>query len=65
MQQLQLDRQELTNKAKNEFRGFVNKLKENHIEVAEYQQQTEEMPDSVFPNNWFSTHKGEDFPGKR
>ena len=23
---------------------------------------SDELPDSVFPNNWFSTHKNDDFP---
>ena len=27
-----------------------------------YRQQTPDLPDSVFPNNWFSTHRSEDIP---
>jgi hypothetical protein len=23
-----------------------------------------ELPDSIFPNNWFSSHRSEDIPGK-
>jgi hypothetical protein len=32
------------------------------VEVVTYKQQTPDLPDSVFPNNWFSTHRNEDIP---
>lgn len=27
-----------------------------------YRQQAPDLPDSVFPNNWFSTHRSVDIP---
>jgi hypothetical protein len=39
-------------------------LIKNGIEVACYKQMKPELPDSIFPNNWFSTHKNDIIPGK-
>mmetsp|Transcript_15569 Transcript_15569/g.26293 ORF Transcript_15569/g.26293 Transcript_15569/m.26293 type:complete len:80 (-) Transcript_15569:667-906(-) len=36
---------------------MVKNLRKNGIEVIVYKQMSKDMPDSVFPNNWFSTHK--------
>lgn len=46
-------------KALNESQNYVKQLKENGIDVI-YVEDTNEprTPDSIFPNNWFSTHKG-------
>lgn len=44
-----------------EFNEMVNRLRDEHIEVlllnkhAQSHQQLPELPDAVFPNNWFST----------
>ncbi|MBR9917967.1 hypothetical protein GYB29_09870 [bacterium] len=43
-----------------EFRNMVNVLKENGITVHTYKDQPENRtPDSIFPNNWFSTFSDE------
>ncbi len=40
-----------------EFDGFVNILRRNKIQVVVVQDSIEpHTPDSIFPNNWFSTH---------
>lgn len=45
--------------AQNEFDQFVSILKENDIDVNIIQDSLEPItPDSIFPNNWFSTHEG-------
>jgi len=45
-------------KALDEFDNFVSLLRSNGVEVI-VAQDTEEphTPDSIFPNNWFSTHE--------
>lgn len=43
--------------ALNEFNGFVNDLKRVGVNVIVFDDvQDSETPDSIFPNNWFSTH---------
>jgi hypothetical protein len=37
-------------------------IEKAEVEVVSYRQQTPELPDSVFPNNWFSTHRNADIP---
>jgi hypothetical protein len=37
-------------------------LREKGIDVITYQQKAPGLPDSVFPNNWFSTHRNENIP---
>ena len=32
--------------------------------MVKYSQQAPDLPDSIFPNNWFSTHRNADIPGK-
>ena len=45
-------------KALKESEDFIKLLKENEINVVEVKDTKEpETPDSVFPNNWFSTHE--------
>lgn len=41
-----------------EFNEMVNLLRDQHIEVLVLNKTSSdpEMPDAVFPNNWFSTH---------
>ena len=36
---------------------MVKNLRDAGIEVEVYKQMSEDLPDSIFPNNWFSTHK--------
>lgn len=49
--------EEIQKLALSEFKAFVKQLKQNGIEVIEYQDQIPCLsPDSIFPNNWFSTH---------
>jgi len=46
-------------KALKEFNDFTSLLKENGINVASAEDTLEpKTPDSIFPNNWFSTHPG-------
>lgn len=49
---------EIQDKALIEFDNMVKKLKENGVNVKVLQDTKEPYtPDSIFPNNWFSTHK--------
>jgi len=49
--------QEIQNKALIEFDNMVEKLKKVGIDVKVMQDTKEpHTPDSIFPNNWFSTH---------
>lgn len=53
-----LSEEEIQKKALGEFDLFVNKLKENGIQVNVVQDTLfEKTPDSIFPNNWFSSHE--------
>ena len=47
-----------------EFKKMAENLKKSGIKVTIYKQMKPELPDSVFPNNWFSTHKNDVIPGK-
>ena len=62
MNKVQLDQQQSSNQAKDEFRKFRDEIVKNDVEVVSYKQQTPDLPDSVFPNNWFSTHRNSDIP---
>ncbi|CDW85066.1 amidinotransferase [Stylonychia lemnae] len=62
MNKVQIDQRESSLKAIEEFGKFKDLLLENDIDVQVYKQLTPDLPDSVFPNNWFSTHKGTDIP---
>ena len=64
MNNVQMDQLQSSQKAKEEFHRFADEIRKNDIDVVAYQQQRPDLPDSVFPNNWFSTHRGEDIPGK-
>lgn len=60
-----MDQAQSSQKAKEEFLKFADEIRKNEVDVVVYKQQTPELPDSVFPNNWFSTHRSnEDIPGK-
>ena len=48
---------EVQEKALQEFNLFVEKLKQLKVNVLLYRDSTETFtPDSIFPNNWISTH---------
>lgn len=52
--------QEIQNKALNEFDKMVEKLKKVGVNVKVLQDTKESYtPDSIFPNNWFSSHEGQ------
>ena len=57
-----MNQETLNKKVVKEFLKFKKTLEDNDIIVKMYNQLKPELPDSVFPNNWFSTHRGEDFP---
>lgn len=49
----------IANQAREEFDNVVNTLRDNGVTVHDFDDFGEkETPDSVFPNNWFSTHAG-------
>ncbi|MBO4558064.1 MAG: lipid-A-disaccharide synthase N-terminal domain-containing protein [Bacteroidales bacterium] len=55
--QHQADGSDIQARALAEFDGMVTLLKRNEIPVMVYEDTPEpETPDSIFPNNWFSTH---------
>lgn len=45
-------------KAVREFMDVAEKLDSKGMEVVVFESSDKEAPDSVFPNNWFSTHRG-------
>jgi len=53
---------DIQNKALAEFTNFVDQVKEKNINVNVFKQCHPDAADSVFPNNWFSTHKNEFIP---
>lgn len=56
MEKVKATKKKTTEKAIGEFEAMVENLRSNGVEVEVYDQMREELPDSVFPNNWFSTH---------
>jgi len=44
--------------ARAEFDGVVEALRANGVAVHDFDDTSNQTPDSVFPNNWFSTHAG-------
>ena len=44
--------------ARAEFDGVVAALRDHGVTVHDFDDTSAETPDSVFPNNWFSTHAG-------
>ncbi|WP_299842539.1 citrulline utilization hydrolase CtlX [uncultured Roseovarius sp.] len=49
---------EVAARAQGEFDGAVASLRNAGVEVHVFQDAAEDTPDSIFPNNWFSTHSG-------
>ena len=57
-EKLSINNEEINAKAQQEFDAFVNKLRSHGIEILVLQDQKElDTPDSIFPNNWVSTHE--------
>lgn len=55
--QQQVTTNDINEKAQQEFDELVSLLRKNDIDVIVYQDEPNPYtPDSVFPNNWFSTH---------
>ncbi|ATZ73301.1 amidinotransferase [Idiomarina sp. X4] len=55
-QSLAKDGVNIAEAAYNEVSEAVRKLREHGVQVHLFEDETTAMPDSVFPNNWFSTH---------
>lgn len=55
-------KKDTTAKAQQEFKNMVDNLRKHGIKVTIYKQQKDDLPDSVFPNNWFSTHRDPNIP---
>ena len=53
----QAQRHEIELTAAKEHQDLVQKIEENGVSVVKYKQQADDLPDSVFPNNWVSIHK--------
>lgn len=49
---------EVAARAQAEFDGAATQLRGAGVRVHVFQDEAEDTPDSVFPNNWFSTHHG-------
>ncbi|WP_299428532.1 citrulline utilization hydrolase CtlX [uncultured Shimia sp.] len=56
--QTQADGQNVAEQARNEFDAAVTKLLSVGVRVHVFEDETDQTPDSIFPNNWFSTHAG-------
>jgi hypothetical protein len=52
------DAQAVADAAHHEFDRAVATLRQAGVEVHVFQDSADDTPDSVFPNNWFSTHAG-------
>ncbi|SLN14677.1 hypothetical protein PEL8287_00586 [Roseovarius litorisediminis] len=53
-----LSADEIAARAQAEFDGAVAQLREAGVNVHVFQDERDDTPDSIFPNNWFSTHSG-------
>ncbi len=49
---------EIADRARREFDDVVAKLRSVGVTVHDFDDKSGQTPDSVFPNNWFSTHAG-------
>lgn len=52
------DRNRISKKAYNEATEAAKELRKRGVKVHVFEDEKDETPDSVFPNNWFSTHPG-------
>ncbi|MEO3414807.1 arginine deiminase-related protein [Roseovarius sp. CAU 1744] len=50
--------EEIAARAQSEFDGAVSRLRDAGVMVHVFQDERDDTPDSIFPNNWFSTHSG-------
>lgn len=58
--QVQISPAEIQQRALKEFDALVEKLKEKKIRVDVFEDSASpQKPDSIFPNNWFSTHRNQ------
>ncbi len=56
--QIPSEEKDVQEKARLEFESFIQKLKDNNIDVTVVEDTTDPYtPDSVFPNNWISFHE--------
>ncbi len=53
-----LSADEVAARAQAEFDGAVARLRDAGVTVHVFQDAADDTPDSIFPNNWFSTHSG-------
>ena len=53
-----LSAEEIADRAQAEFDGAVAGLRDAGVTVHVFQDENDDTPDSIFPNNWFSTHSG-------
>jgi len=60
MHDVQEDNEVIAKQAIEEHQTLRKRIEEAGVEVVKYIQQEEDLPDSLFPNNWISTHK---YPG--
>lgn len=54
----ELDRERLARRAFDEATAVAEALRREGVDVRLYEDEGTATPDSVFPNNWFSTHRG-------
>ncbi len=50
--------QDVADQARDEFDAAVTELQDAGVQVHVFEDKSDKTPDSVFPNNWFSTHAG-------
>eukprot|EP00347_Sterkiella_histriomuscorum_P008666 403344226 len=62
MKQTGMDQQEISQRAIDEFRRFKDTIEKNGIEVKVFTQLNPDLPDSIFVNNWLSTHRNDEIP---
>lgn len=60
MNEVDMDNKEIQRKAKEEHGRLVDAITDAGVEVLLYKQKAKDSPDSIFPNNWLTTHM---YPG--
>ena len=59
--QKKVNKKNISQLAIDEFENLVQQLKKSNIDVHVYQDDSKyKTPDSIFPNNWISTHRNGD-----
>ena len=51
-----IDKKIVSDNARIEFENFVKIIKDNGIDVIEFSTKSNHLPDSIYSNNWISTH---------